>query len=196
VGTRQGFLAGPDEWLAELLFSEADDPLNALSWNLTQLRKLLGEESTIAGEPVALRLPPGAFVDVQALTAGTWMQAIHISGLGRELLEGMSFPASPGFEAWLLTYRRRLAGAAEGVLREAARARLSSGDGARAVELASRLVAANPLDEDAQELLIRGYVASGDRAAAEMQRDACIALFRRELGTNPGASILQPWIQS
>jgi len=30
------------EWLAELLFSDADDPLNALSWNLTQLRRLLG----------------------------------------------------------------------------------------------------------------------------------------------------------
>ena len=25
------------QWLAELLFSDADDPLNALSWNLTQL---------------------------------------------------------------------------------------------------------------------------------------------------------------
>ena len=32
------------EWLAELLFPEADDPLNALSWNLTQLRRLLGPE--------------------------------------------------------------------------------------------------------------------------------------------------------
>lgn len=44
-----------------------------------------------------------------------------------------------------------LAGAAEGVLREAARARLSAGDGARAVALASRLVAANPLDEEITE---------------------------------------------
>jgi tetratricopeptide (TPR) repeat protein len=58
------------------------------------------------------------------------------------------------------------------------------------VELASRLVAANPLDEDAQELLIRAYVASGDRAAAEIQRDACAALFRRELGTDPGVAVL------
>ena len=178
------------EWLAELLFSDADDPLNALSWSLTQLRRLLGPESSIAGEPVVLRLPPGTFVDVYALTAGTWMQAIDIPGLGRELLEGKTFPACPSFEAWLLASRRRLAGAAEGVLREAARARLSAGDGARAVKLASQLVAANPLDEDAQEVLVRAYVASGDRAAAEIQRDACVALFRRELGTDPGVAVL------
>lgn len=178
------------EWLAELLFSDADDPLNALSWNLSQLRRLLGPESSLAGEPVVLRLPPGTFVDVHALTAGTWRQAIDIPGLGRDLLEGKSFPACAAFEAWLLAGRRHLAGAAEGVLREAARAKLSVGDGARAVELASRLVAANPLDEDAQELLVRAYVASGDRAAAESQRDACVALFRRELGIDPGVSLL------
>jgi DNA-binding SARP family transcriptional activator len=179
------------EWLAELLFSDADDPLNALSWNLTQLRRLLGHDSSISGEPVVLRLPPGTFVDVHALTAGTWIQAIDIPDLGRDLLEGKTFSAAPGFEAWLLASRSRLAGAAEGVLREAARAKLSAGDGVRAVELSSRLVASNPLDEDAQEVLIRAYVASGDRAAAEIQRDACVALFRRELGTNPGVAVLQ-----
>ena len=178
------------EWLSELLFSDADDPLNALSWNLTQLRRLLGPESSIGGEPVVLRLPPGTFVDVHALTAGTWMHAIGIPGLGRELLEGKSFPSSASFEAWLLASRRHLAGAAEGVLREAALAKLSTGDGARAVELASRLVATNPLDEDAQEILIRAYVANGDLAAAETQRDACVTLFRRELGTEPGIAVL------
>jgi DNA-binding SARP family transcriptional activator len=30
------------EWLSELLFSDADDPLNALNWNLTQRRRLHG----------------------------------------------------------------------------------------------------------------------------------------------------------
>jgi DNA-binding SARP family transcriptional activator len=178
------------QWLAELLFSDADDPLNTLSWNLAQLRRLLGGEASVAGEPVVLRLPPGTFVDMQALTAGTWRQAIDIPGLGRELLEGMNFSACPGFDAWVLATRRRLAGAADGVLREAARAKLSAGDGPRAVELASRLVAGNPLDEDAQELLVRAYVASGDRAAAESQRDACVALFRRELGIDPSDAVL------
>ena len=179
------------EWLAELLFADAEDPLNALSWNLTQLRRLLGPDTTLRGEPVELRLPSGTFVDIRALTAGTWVQALGVPGLGRDLLEGMAFLSSPAFEVWLLAERRHLAGAAENVLREAARAKLAAGDAARAVELASRLVTANSLDEDAQELLIRAYATSGDRAAAERQRDACIALFRRELGTDPGEAVLR-----
>lgn len=179
------------EWLAELLFSDADDPLNALSWNLTQLRRLLGSEAAIRGEPVDLQLPSGTFVDIRALTAGTWLQAMGVPGLGRDLLQGMAFPSSPAFEVWLLAERRHLAGAADNVLREAARAKLAAGDAARAVELASRLVTTNSLDEDAQELLIRAYAASGDRAAAERQRDACVALFRRDLGTDPGDGVLR-----
>jgi DNA-binding SARP family transcriptional activator len=179
------------EWLAELLFSDADDPLNALSWNLTQLRRLLGSDAAIRGEPVELQLPSGTFIDIRALTAGTWVQALRLPGLGRDLLEGMAFPSSPAFEVWLLAERRHLAGAATNVLREAARAKLAAGDSARAIELASRLVTADSLDEDAQELLIRAYATSGDRAAAERQRDACVALFRRELGTDPGDAILR-----
>lgn len=179
------------EWLAELLFADAEDPLNALSWNLSQLRRLLGSETQIGGDQVELRLPPGAYVDIKAVTAGTWRQAVDVPGLEHELLEGMAFSSSPAFEVWLLTERRRLAGAAEDVLREAARAKLAAGDSGRAIDLAGRLLAVNALDEDAQELLIRAYAAAGDRVAAERQRDACVALFRRELGTEPGEAVLQ-----
>ncbi len=151
-----------------LLFADADDPLNALSWNLTQLRRLLGPEASIGGEPVVLRLPLGTFVEVHALTAVTWMHAIGIPGLGRELLEGKSFPSCASFEAWLLATSQTVGRSAQSVLREAALAKLSTGDLARAVELASRLVATNPLDEDAQEILIRAYVADGDLAAPRL----------------------------
>lgn len=178
------------EWLAELLFSDANDPLNALSWNLSRLRRMLGSEATISGGPVELRLPAGTFIDIRALTTGTWVQALGVPGLGRDLLEGMAFASSPAFETWLLAERRRLAAATENALREAARAKLAAGDPARAVELATRVVAATPLDEDAQELLIRAYAAGGDRTAAQRQRDLCVALFRRELGTDPGQAVL------
>jgi len=152
-------------WLAELLFADAEDPLNALSWNLGQLRRLLSSGASVGGETVNLRLPPGAFVDIHALTGGTWLQALAIPGLGRGLLEGMSFASSPAFEVWLLIERRRLLAAAEDVLREAARSRLAVGDAEHAIELAGRLVAVNGLDEDSQELLIRAYTTTGDRAS-------------------------------
>lgn len=177
------------EWLVDLLFAEAEDPANALSWNLTQLRHLLDGRATLLGDPVAIRLPDDSWVDTHALLSSDWQHALRILGLGRPLLEGMSFPGCAGFEVWLLAARRRFAGAAEGVLREAARSFLTTDPG-RAVELAARLVAADPLDEDAQELLVRGYAAAGDLAAARAQRDTCVALFQRELGTAPGPALL------
>lgn len=177
-------------WLAELLFAAANDPLNGLSWNLAQLRRLLGAGTILRGDPVELRLPPGTVIDTRVVTAGTWIQALSCAGLGRDLLEGMSFSSSPGFEAWLLAERRRLIVAAQGVLREAARAKLATGEAEQAVEPAVRVVTANPLDEDAQELLIRAYASSGDRIAARRQRDACVAVFRRELGADPGKAVL------
>ncbi len=179
------------QWLAELLFSDADNPLNALSWSLSQLRRLLGADAVIEGDPVSLSLPPSAFVDIRALRSGTWQQALDLPGIGRPLLEGMTFASSPAFEVWLLGQRHRLIGAGADVLREATLARLAAGDAHRAVELAGRLVAANPLDEDAQELLIRGYAKASDHAAAKQQRDACVALFRRELGRDPAEAILR-----
>ena len=178
------------QWLADLLFSDAQDPLNALSWNLSQLRQLLGPTSSVGGATVALRLPPGAYVDIRTLTNGTWLEALAIPGLGHELLEGLDFPSSASFEVWLVTERRRLLGVAEDVLREAARTKLALGDPESAIVLAGRLVATNGLDEDSQELLIRAYAAAGDRAAAERQRDACIATFQSVLGTQPGSGVI------
>jgi DNA-binding SARP family transcriptional activator len=177
--------------LAELLFAGANDPLNVLSWNLGQLRRLLGPDTVLRGDPIELGLAPSTVVDTRMVTAGTWAQALGCAGLGRDLLERMSFASSPGFEAWLLAERRRLAVAAQRALREAARVRLAAGQADRAVDLAVRVVAVNPLDEEAQELLIRAYAATGDRASARRQRDACVAAFRRELGTDPGA-----WVRS
>ena len=179
------------QWLAELLFEEADDPLNALSWNLSELRRLLGVGLSPGGETVRLALPTSTFVDIRTLTTGAAFQAIQLPGLGHELLEGMSFASSPAFDIWLLTERRRLAGASEDVLREAARNRLATGEIEGAIELAGRLARANPLDEDAQELLIRAYATAGDQASANSQLDACVALFRRELATDPGPAVLR-----
>ena len=48
--------------LVSLLFGEADDPFAALRWNLTALRRLLGDEA-VEGDPVRLSLPHGTFVD-------------------------------------------------------------------------------------------------------------------------------------
>jgi DNA-binding SARP family transcriptional activator len=173
------------EHLAELLFAEADDPLGAVRWNLAELRRRLGAESLAQGS-TRLELPPDAFVDVHALLRGSPQEAIELPGLGRELLEGMDFGARPGFESWLLNERRRLVGAAEAAIHDAALDLLAAGEPARAAPLATRLVELNSLDESFQELLIRSYAESGDRDAAERQLSRCIELFRAELDREPG----------
>jgi DNA-binding SARP family transcriptional activator len=179
------------ELLAELLFADAEDPMNALSWNLSQLRRLLGPEVEVGGTAIVLRLPDDAYVDVRSLSTATWRQGLAIPDLGRDLLEGMTFPGCPIFETWLLATRRRLHGSADAVLMEAAQALLSEGSPARALPLASRLVSANPLDENAHELLIRAYAAAGDLDAAQTQLHRSVALLRKELGIEPASSLLE-----
>jgi DNA-binding SARP family transcriptional activator len=179
----------PREQLAQLLFGEADDPLGALRWNLAELRKVLGLPVSLQGSAPALDLPPDAFVDVRMLAIGTWVEAVELPGLGRELLEGVNVTASPAFEAWLLAERRHLQQQTESVLHEAALARLAAGQGDAAIDLAARLVAMNPFEEIFQETLIRSHAATGDREGAARQLAACVELFRRELGVEPGPAV-------
>ena len=174
--------------LVSLLFGEADDPLAALRWNLSALRRLLGDAG-VEGDPLRLSLPHGTFVDVETLIGGSWSEAVRVPGIELELLEGMSFSSSPAFEIWLLTERRHLGATAEAVLREAALARLGAGDARAAADLAARLVRLNPLDENFQTLLVRSLAASGDGLAAARQVVRCTELFRRELGIEPSPAL-------
>jgi DNA-binding SARP family transcriptional activator len=174
--------------LVSLLFSEADDPFAALRWNLSALRRLLGDAGLV-GDPLRLSLPRGAFVDVETLICGSWIDALRLPGIERELLEGMSFSSSPAFDIWLLTERRHLGATAEAVLREAALARLGAGDARAAADLAARLVQVNPFDENFQTLLVRSLAAAGDGLAAARQVMRCTELFRRELGAEPSPAL-------
>jgi DNA-binding SARP family transcriptional activator len=177
------------EQLAALLFPEADDPLAALRWALSALRGLLGEQAVLGGDPVRLTLQRGTFLDVEVLTTGFWTEAIALPGLGQELLDGLSFRSSPGFENWLENERRHLAGTTAGVLHEAALALLAAGEAAAARDHAARLVRLNPYDENAQVLLVRCLRAAGDPEAARRQVSACKELFWRELGVEPSAAL-------
>jgi DNA-binding SARP family transcriptional activator len=174
--------------LAELLFEDAEDPLAALRWNLSELRRLLGNPG-LRGDVLELSLSPTEYVDVEVVTLGTWAQALCVPGLDRELLEGMNFSASPSFEVWLATERRHLQATAESVLREAALARMAAGAVTEAADLAGRLVRRNPLDENYQALLVRSLAAAGDGVGAARQAAACRELFKRELGVQPGATL-------
>ena len=179
----------PRERVATLLFDEAADPLGALRWNLAQLRRTLGDGVEIGGGPLTIRLPPGSVLDTEVLAHGDWTTAVQVTGLGRELLEGIDLPGNAAFETWLLAERRRFAGISAAILREAATARLAAGEAMPAVDLASRLVAIEDFDEEAHALLIRAYVASGDVERAREQSVKSAAYLREELGVEPSATL-------
>ena len=173
------------ERLAGLLFPEADDPLGTLRWTLSALRRSLGPGVELGGDPVRLALPPGTFVDVHVLSGGSWTEAIALPGLGHELLDGLAFRSSPGFEMWLESERRHIAGTTAAVLHQAALALLARGDVEGAAGHAAELTGLNPFDENAHVLLVRCLRAAGRPDAAARHVAACTERFRRELGVEP-----------
>jgi DNA-binding SARP family transcriptional activator len=176
------------ERLISLLFADADDPANALRWNLTQVRRLLRRPDDLRGEVITLtRGQPR--IDVEVLTAGRWQEAVELPTIGAELLEGMAFPSCAAFETWLLGERRRLGAITESVLYEACLSAMSRGQFVEAIRLANLLVTLNPLTDSHQELLIRAFAISGDAAAARRQLVTAVRVFRRDLGCDPQPSV-------
>lgn len=179
----------PRSRIAQLLFPEADDPLGALRWTASQLRRLLGAADTVAGDPLALHLPADATIDVDVVLRGHWADALDLPGLGRPLVEGIDPEASASYELWLAAERRHLDGSTAALLHEAASALLARDEAEQAAEIASRLVALDPYDENAQVLLAQSLVAAGDLGAAAERVRACTTLFREELGVDPSAAL-------
>jgi len=175
--------------LASLLFGSADDPVRALRWSLAEIRRALGDDGSVDGDPVVLQLPPGAVVDVQVVTKGTWMDAVGLPGLGADLLEGMAVKGAAAFETWLLAQQRHAAAASEAVLHEAALGSMARGALETAIGYVVRAAAMSPLDENHQALLIRLYRMAGDDDAAAKQFAACAKALRAELGVAPGPAV-------
>lgn len=179
------------EVVAGLLFPDADDPLGALRWALSTIRRSLGSPAAFRGDPVDPALPPDTVVDVEVVFRGTWQEAVRLPGLGRRLLEAVNPAAGATFELWLENQQRQLAAAAEGLLHEAALVNLAHGDVDTALDLACRLVQLNSLDENAQELYVRCLASAGHVERARRQVEACTELFLTELGVKPPATLRQ-----
>jgi len=98
-----------------VLFENAEDPLAALRWNLSELRRALGPES-LRGDAIGLKKHSLGFIDVDVLLRGSASDGVSLPNLGRELLEGLSFPSSPSFDVWLQAERRRIEATSRAVL--------------------------------------------------------------------------------
>ncbi len=179
----------PRAQTAGLLFEEADDPLRALRWSLAEIRRGLGPDATVEGDPLVVTLPEGAVVDVDVVARGAWTEAVTTPGLGEELLAGLTVRGAAGFEVWLEAERQRLAAAAESILHEAALGSLSAGLLETALDYALRAAQMSPLDENHEALVIRLLRRLGDDRAAQGRYDAMTARLAHELDVTPGIAL-------
>lgn len=175
--------------LASLLFEKTDDPLRALRWGLSEVRRALGDDITIADDPVRLQLSPGVVVDASVVLAGPSEDAFRVRALGSELLEGFTLRGAFDFDSWLLSAQRRVAVATAVVLREAALAAVSQGAYETAIGHAVRLSALSRLDEDSHALLVGLYRLVGDDLAAQRQYVTSARILHAELGVAPGRAL-------
>jgi DNA-binding SARP family transcriptional activator len=177
-------------YVAELLFADADDPLGALRWSLAELRRALGAEAVIGGDPVTLRLDGDVTVDLAVVTSDSGDPAPLLDLTG-ELLDGMPPAASPAFESWLLVERHRVAATIDARLRQAAVVLLATGRADDAIAYATRVVTRNPLEEGNHELLVRCLAMAGNRTAALRQIAVGADVLRRELGVRASPALAE-----
>ncbi|WP_427133446.1 BTAD domain-containing putative transcriptional regulator [Pseudarthrobacter sp. S9] len=169
---------------ASVLFPDAEDPLGALRWNLSELRRTLGADS-ISGDPLRLVLPPQWLCDVLAVldapgkSPGGEFDPRRFDG---QLLEGLAFADCPVFESWLEDQRHRLENCVQTLLYEASLAALAAGGADDAVDLATRALRTDPFNADCHAVLVRALVSLGEYRRAREQADKCRDLYRRELG--------------
>ncbi|WP_314196158.1 tetratricopeptide repeat protein [uncultured Arthrobacter sp.] len=166
---------------AGLLFPDAADPLGALRWNLSELRRTL-DGVTMAGDPLRLEMRPPWRCDAVELVGSGAVPRPDPYSLNGQLLEGLSFVDCPVFDSWLADQRYRLENCAQSVLYESSVSAMASGDPREAAKLASRALQRDPFHTDCNAVLVRALVAVGEHRRAREHVSKCANLYRDELG--------------
>src|SRR3989440_3720390 len=178
--------------LADLLWTEADDPLGAVRWAMSQVRKAVDPPAEIAERDGRIKIDAEVLVvDAGELLRGEWDDSTIDDLVRGELLEGMSFGEAPSFDTWLQVQRARVASSATDALRWAATL-LSHRDPDRALALAERALRTEPFDDGLHELIVEIHTARGDRERARTYVAGLARRYRDELAIEPPSSISRP----
>src|SRR5215472_15805252 len=143
---------------------------------------VLSDQETIALRPEAIEIDAALFVS--RATSESDEADVAAELYAGDLLEGVSVGAEE-FEEWLRVQRSRLHCLATAVLRRSARRRAAAGDHDGANHAAHRLLALDPIDEDAHRVLMTIFHETGRRAAALRQFRICTELLMQQLETRP-----------
>lgn len=174
-----GTLLWPDQ--------DATHARGALRRTLSAVKKPLADDALVATRDLVGLVPGSIWVDVvefrSAVEQGDCERAaaLHID----EFLSGFALNGAPAFDDWIVVERESLRRAAARCLATLGRAALADGDHEKALAHLRRWLSLDPLDESAHRSLIEAYVATGDRAAALRQYDACVRVLEEELAVAP-----------
>lgn len=143
---------------------------------------LLAQGDAIALNPEAVSVDVGLLeADARAEDAAQMEAAVR--RYAGDFLDGLKVD-EPGFEEWRVTERERLRELALATLSRLLR-RHGDGDAEAAIPVLQRLLAIDPLREDAHRRLMRLFLAQGRRAAALQQYQICVGVLERELAAEP-----------
>lgn len=119
----------------------------------------------------------------RALAAGDTEAAVAL--YRGPFMDGFAVHDVGGVDTWIASERDRLHAAYHGACMREAAALLSAGDFPRAAELLSRLLAMDPMAEDALDALVRALYLSGRRDAAVAAYERFAAGLATEMGLEP-----------
>lgn len=166
--------------IVDRLWSDADDPLAAMRWTLSQVRKALAPDAAVVERQGALAVSGAFSVDARDALDGGW-DGERIEDLARgDLLEGFDTFDATEFGSWLSVQRARVGTARLDAIRSGA-ASLVRTDPLRALELAERALAAEPFDDALHELVVECHLARGDVTRATEYMTAIERRYRHEL---------------
>jgi DNA-binding SARP family transcriptional activator len=188
----------PRPELAEAIWSEAlpDAWEAALSALVSRLRGALAPGATVAGgsSGYQLRLPPDAWVDLEAATqaidqAETALRraeprsAFGPAAVAVSIARRPCLPAENG--AWIERQRTRLRGILLRGLDCLAQVWLANGEGALALQAAEEALSLEPFRETGYQRLMQVHAALGNRSEAIRVYGRCRLLLADELGVDP-----------
>ena len=171
--------------------------LASLRTALYELRRGLGDEATAllrversrVGLPtdIALELDLAHLEAVGAEHGEAELETLGaaVEAYGGPFLEGVSLPDAYDFDDWVFVERERLANLYVSALCRLGEQFAGQRDFPRAIDMARRVLAIDPLREEIHRALMRYLALDGQRAAALAQYRSCAEQLQAELGIQP-----------
>ncbi len=180
--------------LADALWSDRgeEQARHSLRQSILTIHKALGDQSPLVliaeAEELVLNKDLIAIdvLDFKRLAAAEDSERLEqaVALYGGDLLESL-YVRSEGFDEWLVRERARLRDLTVETLARLMNLHAGSDDADRAIKTTERVLALDPLREDAHRMLMRLYDGTGRRSAALRQFQVCEETLRQELDAEP-----------